>query len=85
MHDLGQRQTEERLLRTIVEGTAALTGEEFFRALVKNLAQALEADYCFAAEFTDVKTRVRILAHWTRAVSSTTSSSTSPVRRARRC
>ena len=33
----------ERLLRAIAEGTAAATGDEFFRSLARCAAQALEA------------------------------------------
>jgi len=57
-------QNGEDLLRTIVEGTASVTGEAFFRALVQKLAQALGVRYAFVSEFTAVKTRVRTLAFW---------------------
>lgn len=52
------------LLRTITQGTASVTGENFFRALVKNLAIALPARYTFVSEFSDTRTRVRTLAVW---------------------
>src|SRR5262245_54861404 len=38
-------------LRSLVEGTAGSTGEEFFRSLVRNLASALGVRYAFVAEF----------------------------------
>lgn len=50
--------------RILAEGTAQATGEEFFRALVRNLAAVLDVRYAFVAEFTEVKSRVRTLAYW---------------------
>ncbi|MGE0379155.1 MAG: sigma-54 interaction domain-containing protein, partial [Planctomycetaceae bacterium] len=57
---------EMAALRAIVEGTAEATGDEFFRALVRNLAIAIDVQYAFIAEFTDVKSRVRTQAYWAR-------------------
>ena len=54
-----------RGLRAIVAGTAAATGDEFFRALVSNLAAALRVSYAFVSEFTQGNTTVRTLACWT--------------------
>ena len=51
-------------LRTIVEGTATATGTEFFYALVRELAQALNVRYAFVNELLESKTRVRTLAFW---------------------
>ena len=53
-------------LRTILDGTAHSTGEEFFQSLVRHLAVAVGAEYAFVAEFADVNTRVRTLAYWFR-------------------
>ncbi len=53
-------------LRTILDGTAYSTGEEFFQSLVRHLAVAVGAEYAFVAEFADVNTRVRTLAYWFR-------------------
>ncbi len=56
---------QEETLRHIVEGVAGATGEEFFRSLVRHLAEALQARYSFVAECTDPEqTRVRALAFW---------------------
>src|SRR5262249_50915603 len=55
---------EDTILREIVEGTATAIGEEFFRALVRHLATAINVRYAFVAEFADVNTRVRTLAFW---------------------
>jgi PAS domain S-box-containing protein len=51
-------------LRAIVEGTARNTGEEFFQALVRHLADAVGVSYTFVAEFAGSATRVRTLAYW---------------------
>jgi PAS domain S-box-containing protein len=59
-----ERRATESLLRLIAEGTAPAIGEEFFRSLVRHLAEALGVKYAFAAEFAGVKTRVRTLAFW---------------------
>src|SRR5690606_16758666 len=56
----------DHILRAIVEGTASVIGDEFFRTLVRNLAEVLGVRYAFVAEFTGVKTRVRTLALWAR-------------------
>ena len=51
-------------LLLIFEGTASVTGHEFFRSLVHNLGLALGVRYAFVSEFTEVNTRVRTLAFW---------------------
>lgn len=51
-------------LRAIVEGTARHTGDEFFRALVRNLSLATRVPNAFVAEFAGSNTRVRTLAFW---------------------
>lgn len=71
-HEIQQRQQAEAelqwgkgALRLIVEGTASQTGDEFFRACVRYLAEALRAKYAIFSEFANVeKTRVRSLAYW---------------------
>jgi hypothetical protein len=54
----------DQLLRIIAEGTAAVTGDDFMRSLVRHLAVALDVKYAFVAEFTEAKTRVGTLAFW---------------------
>lgn len=50
-------------LRAIIEGTASVTGGDFFRSLVGHLAAALQVRYAFVTECTDATmTRVRTLA-----------------------
>jgi formate hydrogenlyase transcriptional activator len=55
---------ELKALRAIVEGTAHASGVEFFRTLVKHLANALDVGYAFVAEFAGSATRVRTMAYW---------------------
>lgn len=43
----------ENLLKTIVEGTFAGVGDEFFQSMVKHLAVALQVRYCFIARMDD--------------------------------
>src|SRR5438552_740564 len=40
----------EELLRAIIQGTAAVTGTQFFRSLVKHLAEGLHVRFAFVAE-----------------------------------
>lgn len=56
--------TELAVLRTIVEGTAQATGDEFFRLLVSNLSIATGVANAFIAEFAESKSKVRTLAFW---------------------
>ncbi len=59
-----RRQAEETL-RSIMEGTAAVTGDDFLRSVVRHLASALRVRYAFLTECLDKnKTRVRTLAFW---------------------
>jgi PAS domain S-box-containing protein len=62
--DSSQEQFVDRTLHTIVEGTAGSTGEQFFHALVKQLASVLGVRYAFISEFTEKNDRVRTLAFW---------------------
>jgi len=55
----------EDLMRSVTEGTAALTGSDFFHSMVQHLANALMVRYAFIAECTDAaNSRVRTLAFW---------------------
>ena len=57
--------TVEEILRHLTEGTAAVTGGDFFRSLARHLAQSLQVRYVFITECTDTaKTQVRTLASW---------------------
>ncbi|HEX4134544.1 MAG TPA: cache domain-containing protein [Bryobacteraceae bacterium] len=48
--------------RSIIEGTSAATGEDFFRSLVHSLGSALEADFALVGELTPDFKSVRTLA-----------------------
>jgi PAS domain S-box-containing protein len=52
-------------LRAVVEGTAAGTGREFFRSLVRHLAEAIAVPYASVCEFQDPP-HGRALAFWER-------------------
>jgi transcriptional regulator with GAF, ATPase, and Fis domain len=65
MKQATQRRQAEETLRSVVEGTAAVTGDDFFSALVRHLAAAMRVRYAFVTECTDpTNTRVRTLAFW---------------------
>lgn len=60
-----ERQRSEQTLRLIVEGTASVTGKDFFHSLVRSLAEALKVRYAFISECLDSPpTRVRAFAFW---------------------
>ena len=53
----------DELLRAITKGTVAVTGRDFFRSLVEQLAGGLHARYSFVAECLPNR-RARTLAFW---------------------
>src|SRR5262245_12531350 len=55
-----------RALQEVVEGTARGTGEEFFRSLVRHLAEAIDVPYAVVAEFPKAPPHARTLAFWDR-------------------
>ena len=60
-----ERDLTDGTLAHISEGIAGATGEEFFRSLVKHLANALAVRYAFVTECVDpAQTRVHALAFW---------------------
>lgn len=61
--DISERKRSEHLLRSIVEGTAAATGPEFFRSLARNLAMALNVRWALLGEM-EAGSRVNTLAVW---------------------
>ncbi len=64
-NEILERQRSEQTLRMIVEGTAAVTGADFFRSLVQSLAQALGVRYAFISECLDAPPiRVRSFVFW---------------------
>lgn len=55
---------ENAVIRAILEGTASATGEAFFKALVHNLARALDTCGAWVTEYIEDKRRLRALAFW---------------------
>ena len=65
--DITERQQAEQVLNNLVEGTASVTGEAFFPALVQHLASALEVPFALVTELAGrSRTRLRALAMWKR-------------------
>jgi PAS domain S-box-containing protein len=63
--DITQRRHAEEALRAVVEGTAAATEEDFFRAFVRHLAEALSVRVAVVSVIVDDgATRARTLAIW---------------------
>src|SRR5882762_4553924 len=63
MQEQSSNVSSTGILRVLVEGTAAATGDDFFRSLARHAAQALGARYAFAAE-TLSEMESRSLAYW---------------------
>jgi formate hydrogenlyase transcriptional activator len=62
--DIRKRKQEENLLRIISEGTAGVTGEDYFRELTKYVTATLDVRYALVSECSnEEKTRVRTLAY----------------------
>ena len=62
---IAERRTTEATLRQIVATTASVTSDEFFTALVRDLAGALEVAYVLVAEIVEGSAaRFRTLAFW---------------------
>jgi hypothetical protein len=58
------RNTDDSLLQTIMDGTASETGSRFFRALVKNLSQALGTHGAWVTEYHATSRQLHALAFW---------------------
>ncbi len=60
-----ERQQTERLIQRLGKDAANKTGHEFFRSIVSNLAEVLQADIAFVAEIVPPEQkRMRSLATW---------------------
>ncbi|MDX1606948.1 MAG: CHASE domain-containing protein, partial [Candidatus Competibacterales bacterium] len=64
VHDLTERRRAERVLNTLVEGTARTLGQDFFRNLVRHLAQALQMRCALIGELLPGEEQVRTRAVW---------------------
>lgn len=63
--EIGERKRAETTLKNIVLGTATATGSDFFSALVKHLAQALDVGYVMVSEaIGNPPTRLKTLSIW---------------------
>jgi PAS domain S-box-containing protein len=63
--DITDRKRQEQAFRLIFEGTAAKTGEDFFKSCIQYLAQVLEVRYAFIAEIVDSEKLIaKTLAFW---------------------
>jgi formate hydrogenlyase transcriptional activator len=58
------RIQEDKILRFLVEGTVSETGSEFFRALARNLSEALQTCGAWITEYLPETRRLRALAFW---------------------
>jgi hypothetical protein len=62
--EIALRRDAEETLRSLVRGTAAVTGSDFFRSLVSHLAAALRVPFALAAACRTPEKRARTLAFW---------------------
>ncbi len=60
----GQAKGTGQLLRSLFEATAREMGDDFFRALVRQLAELLESRHAFISELLPSRMRARSLAYW---------------------
>lgn len=64
MHDSKASMDEAAALRMVVQETAAETGTEFFRVLVKNLADVLGTSGAWVTEYLPKEQKLRSMAMW---------------------
>ncbi len=62
--DASQLRLDQELLQTILEGTATEIGEDFFAALVRNVAAALDTRGAWVTEYLPARRELRALAFW---------------------
>jgi len=66
--DITEKKLAQQLLNEVEKGLETVTGEEFFRMLVRNMGRALNAKYSFITECLDgpdgKPDRVRTIAFW---------------------
>ena len=63
--DITERKEAETGFQNLVAGTSAAMGDEFFSALVRHLARALQVRYALVSEcVSKTRERVRSLAYW---------------------
>src|SRR5215471_8941947 len=64
MPNVEKSEVDQTLLETILEGTAAETGEQFFAALVLALAKALQVEGAWVTEYLRGPKRLRAFSFW---------------------
>ncbi|HEU5101984.1 MAG TPA: PAS domain S-box protein, partial [Roseiflexaceae bacterium] len=63
--DVTERRESEQAVRAVAEGTATVTGGDFFRSLVRHMAAALRVRYAYVTQSPDTTPpSLRILACW---------------------
>ncbi|MGB0561491.1 MAG: PAS domain-containing protein [Spirulinaceae cyanobacterium] len=63
--DISDRKRTEQALQVLIQQTAAQIGQEFFQALIQELANVLEVQYAFVTRcLDDPPTRAETLAFW---------------------
>ncbi len=63
--EVTEQKRAAEMLRAIVEGTASVTGRDFFSSLVRHLASALQVRHAFLTECPEgTQGRARMLAFW---------------------
>lgn len=60
--DISDRKQAEMALQNLITGTAASTGEDFFPALTRHIAEALQVSYAIVSEYMDGQ--LHTLAFW---------------------
>jgi PAS domain S-box-containing protein len=60
--DITERKQTETMLRNLVEGTAATVGEDFFPALARSLAEALDVRHVLVSRYQE--NQIMTLAFW---------------------
>ncbi len=64
IHSSEYQLKEEAILRKVVENTALFTGNQFFKALAKSLAESLNVYGAWITEYDEDKRRLRANAFW---------------------
>ena len=66
IEDISDRKQTEALLQNLIAGTAATTGQDFFPALVRHIAEALQVDYAIVAQL--IEGRLHVFAFWANGI-----------------
>ena len=62
-------ELNQRILKSLVEGTASVTSEKFFKVAVQHLAEAVRTNYAFIGKIADGQPRmIEVLGIWEKGV-----------------